>query len=151
PGLELCDVGDTVQKVLADLRQRTSEQVQTVLAIPDGAQVRMQERHLHLVLRSLLCNAYDAVQTAPRSPAQVSVSMRSEPEAVTLEVRDNGPGIAESIRGKLFEPFVTTKGAAGAGLDLGITKKVVALYGGQIQVHSDTSTGTVFSIQLPHL
>jgi histidine kinase len=151
PGLELCDVGGTVQKVLSDLRQRASEEVQTMLVIPDGAQVRMQQRHLELVLRSLLSNAYDAVHAAGRSPARVSVSLRSEAETLLLEVGDNGSGIAEAIRGRLFEPFVTTKGAAGAGLDLGITKKVVALYGGQIQVRSDANTGTVFSIQLPRL
>jgi signal transduction histidine kinase len=61
-------------------------------------------------------------------------------------VRDNGPGVDESLAPRVFEPFFTTK-EAGTGLGMAITHKVVDQHGGAIALHSDG--GAVFTITLP--
>ncbi len=67
---------------------------------------------------------------------------------VRLEVEDTGPGIAESLRPKLFNPFFSTKDK-GSGLGLAMTKKIVEELGGRIELHSQEGVGTRVALYLP--
>lgn len=69
-----------------------------------------------------------------------------------FSVADNGSGISPDARRRLGEPFFTTKGQAGTGLGLWVTRSILSRYGGNLQLRSSTSEsghGTVFSIFLP--
>jgi len=69
-----------------------------------------------------------------------------------FSLADNGPGISPDVRRRLGEPFFTTKGQAGTGLGLWVTRSILSRYGGNLQLRSSTSEnghGTVFSIFLP--
>jgi two-component system, NtrC family, nitrogen regulation sensor histidine kinase GlnL len=66
---------------------------------------------------------------------------------LVVSVGDNGPGIAEDIRGNLFDPFVTTKNG-GSGLGLALVAKIVQDHGGVVEFASD-SRGTTFNVLLP--
>jgi len=66
-----------------------------------------------------------------------------------ITVADNGPGIPEENLHELFEPFFSTKPTTGTGLGLGVVKRLVQLYGGQISVESEGGKGTTFSVALP--
>jgi signal transduction histidine kinase len=70
---------------------------------------------------------------------------------VTLRVTDNGPGIPDGIRAKIFQPFFTTKPAGqGTGLGLSLSYDIVMKgHGGDIQVESKENNGTLFTVQLP--
>ncbi len=63
-------------------------------------------------------------------------------------VADNGPGIPEADREKLFMPYYSTK-RRGSGLGLAIVRRIVAEHGGSIEVGSNPPTGTRFTIELP--
>lgn len=67
---------------------------------------------------------------------------------VRLVVSDNGPGIPESVRERLFEPFVSGR-QGGTGLGLAIVQRAVAAHRGVILVDSSPELGTTFSIYLP--
>jgi len=67
---------------------------------------------------------------------------------VSLEVSDNGIGIAPDIQVKIFEPKFTTKGS-GMGLGLGMVKSIVESYGGRIQLESELEKGSKFTVFLP--
>ncbi|MGK0262925.1 MAG: two-component system sensor kinase FixL [Planctomycetota bacterium] len=70
-------------------------------------------------------------------------------EGVEFTVSDNGPGIAASVRERIFEPFITTKRArGGTGLGLSICRSIIEGYGGTIRVDADDG-GSVFTIWLP--
>lgn len=70
-------------------------------------------------------------------------------EGVEFTVSDNGPGIAASVRDRIFEPFITTKRArGGTGLGLSISRSIIEGYGGTIRADSDDG-GSVFTIWLP--
>jgi len=68
-------------------------------------------------------------------------------QQLEITVSDNGPGIPDEIRKKLFEPFVTNK-PQGTGLGLAITKKIVTAHHGSINVDSFPG-GTIFHVLLP--
>jgi signal transduction histidine kinase len=80
---------------------------------------------------------------------RVLVSARREGEGVRIEVEDDGPGVATSMRGRIFDPYVTTK-ADGTGLGLAIVKKVVVEHGGEIEAdQSPRLGGARFTLHLP--
>ena len=80
---------------------------------------------------------------------RVIVSAHAEGEGVRIEVEDDGPGVATSMRGRIFDPYVTTK-ADGTGLGLAIVKKVVVEHGGEIEAdESPRLGGARFVLHLP--
>ena len=68
---------------------------------------------------------------------------------LVFECIDNGAGMTEDVRKKLFEMFFTTKGVNGSGLGLSVTNKIVQEHGGTIDVESEVGLGTTFRILLP--
>ncbi|MFL5800633.1 MAG: sensor histidine kinase [Roseiflexaceae bacterium] len=84
----------------------------------------------------------------------LGASSESEPaqgaQAVMIDIADNGPGLPQQVRERLFEPFVTTHPVGqGAGLGLATTYGIVAQHGGSMQVATEPGRGTTFRIVLP--
>ena len=104
------------------------------------------QAQLEQVLLNLLLNA----RKASRAGGWIAVRLRCEgTEAnIRLEVEDNGAGISEEIRKKIFQPFFTTR-TDGTGLGLAICLKNVQYHGGTIDVESEVGKGTKFIVTLP--
>jgi signal transduction histidine kinase len=104
------------------------------------------------VVLNLLTNARDAMLTTGGT-ATLTV-MEDEKQAI-LEVRDTGLGIPEEILGRIFDPFVTSKGAlggghlGGTGLGLAVSQSIIRAHGGELRVQSHPSAGSCFTILLP--
>ena len=81
-------------------------------------------------------------------PSKIYIRVGKADGDAFVEVKDNGPGIPEEVRDKLFEPFISTKGEGGLGLGLDISRKIVSNHGGQISFMLDEWRGTIFKIQL---
>jgi two-component system NtrC family sensor kinase len=110
------------------------------------------------VLLNLINNAFYAVrekqQTAPLDfKPQVTVHTCQVNRHIEIRVRDNGTGIAESVKAKIFQPFFTTKPTGeGTGLGLSLSYDIVTKgHGGSLTVESVEGEGTAFVIQLPTL
>lgn len=101
---------------------------------------------LRQVVHNLLQNALDAVGQS--DDAQVSLSTCSTPDKVLLVVQDNGPGIPEDLRKRVFEPYVTTK-AKGTGLGLAIVKKIVEEHHGKVRIRNVEPHGARIEVELP--
>ena len=99
------------------------------------------------VVTNLLGNATDAV--AGNASGRVTIELGpSGSDRVRLSVRDNGPGVAPSIRDRLFEPYATTK-PGGTGLGLAIAQRIVLEHGGEISYAGAPNGGAVFVVELP--
>ncbi len=98
------------------------------------------------VVTNLVQNAQQAL--VGRDNGRVSVRIAREQEKLVLSVSDNGPGIAPEMRGRLFEPYATTK-AEGTGLGLAIVERIVAEHGGEISVADSPGGGATFVVKLP--
>ncbi|HYC23698.1 MAG TPA: HAMP domain-containing sensor histidine kinase, partial [Candidatus Bathyarchaeia archaeon] len=96
---------------------------------------------------SNLCrNAIEALAEA-RPPRRLTVRCSNHGAQGTVEVRDNGPGIAPDDLPWLFEPFRTSKGS-GTGLGLSIARRIVEAHGGRVTVESRPGTETIFRVEL---
>ena len=85
---------------------------------------------------------------APYLPT-VTVSTKNLGDKVEISVKDNGNGIPEKIKDKIFQPFFTTKPTGqGTGLGLSLSYDIIKAHGGEIRVESKEGEGTEFIIQL---
>ena len=107
------------------------------------------------VLLNLINNAFQAVSDKSLSGKDnfkplVLVTTNYLENAVEIRVKDNGPGIPEGIREKIFQPFFTTKPTGeGTGLGLSLSYDIVKAHRGEITVASAEGEGTEFMINLP--
>jgi two-component system, NtrC family, sensor kinase len=127
--------------------QKTMSDVELALDVyPDLPEVALSCEHLVQVILNLVMNAADA------SSAGGKIHLRARPSdtGVRLEVEDDGPGVAENVRARLFEPFVTTKDVGkGTGLGLAVCRGLVEAAGGSISLDEAHSPGALFVIELP--
>lgn len=98
------------------------------------------------IVTNLVQNAQQAL--AGRDDGKVIVRLGREHDKLVLSVSDNGPGIAPEMRGRLFEPYATTK-AEGTGLGLAIVERIVVEHGGEITVGDAPGGGATFVVKLP--
>jgi two-component system sensor histidine kinase PilS (NtrC family) len=110
---------------------------------------------LHRVVANLVLNAVQAARGPIKVTVSVSVAQASEiphgtdlEHAIRLQVRDNGPGIPEEVRERLFQPFVSGR-SGGSGLGLAIVQRAVEAHRGLVLVDSGPGSGTTFTIFLP--
>jgi nitrogen fixation/metabolism regulation signal transduction histidine kinase len=101
---------------------------------------------LRQVLHNLIQNAIDAL--AGTEKPRIVVTSTLEDNGIGLSVRDNGAGIAETVIGRIFEPYVTTK-PKGTGLGMAIVKKIIDEHHGHILVENLKPHGAHVSILLP--
>ncbi|QJB57546.1 DUF3365 domain-containing protein [Pseudodesulfovibrio sp. zrk46] len=130
---------------------RVQAEKKGVEIIPDVAdslpQIIANEQSVEQIFANLLKNALDAVE-ARIGRIEVSASMGDEESVLLIKVADNGPGVAEGDRKKLFDPFFSTKEVGkGTGLGLAVVYGLVQEMGGSIDVEADD--GAVFLIRLP--
>jgi PAS domain S-box-containing protein len=115
----------------------------------DGeASVYAVKGQLHQVFINLITNACHAL---PGEDGEIVIGTHGdEDDHVRITVEDNGAGIPEEARERIFEPFFSTKGEGkGTGLGLSIVRNIVQQHGGSIRVRERDGGGTVFEIRLP--
>jgi len=98
------------------------------------------------VITNLVQNALQSV--SKKKTPQVGVQIISEPNQTIISIMDNGNGIPNNLKNKIFEPKFTTK-SAGMGLGLGIVKNIIKSHNGKITFVSTPQKGTTFTIVLP--
>ncbi|MDG1571351.1 ATP-binding protein [Robiginitalea sp. M366] len=109
---------------------------------------KMDRTQLIRVVTNLVKNAIQAVPEVPQP--RILVSVAAEGKWVKIMVADNGVGIADANRDKVFEPKFTTK-SSGMGLGLGMVRTIVETYSGSIDFTSQPGKGTVFTVRLPRI
>ena len=104
------------------------------------------------VLLNLINNAFQAVQGSTNiSKPKITVSTNYVGGHIVVKVQDNGPGMSEAIKAKIFQPFFTTKPSGeGTGLGLSLSYDIVTKgHGGTIDVESTEGEKTIFTVKLP--
>jgi len=115
---------------------------------PNLPKIQVVPQDIGRVLLNLINNAFQAVSEVDHP--KVIVETKHLDNVVQITVSDNGSGISESIKDKIFQPFFTTKPTGqGTGLGLSLSYDIVKAHGGNIEMESKEGIGTTFTILMP--
>jgi signal transduction histidine kinase len=124
-----------------------------VLACAIGAseQVSADPDQLHRILANLLRNAREAIehQEGRRARGRIAVTLSRTADASLVRVADNGPGVPERARERLFQPFAGSGRPDGAGLGLAIARELAQGHGGDLTLTETGPKGSTFELRLP--
>ncbi|HET7453289.1 MAG TPA: ATP-binding protein, partial [Thermoanaerobaculia bacterium] len=99
-------------------------------------------------LESVFGNLFENAVLATDRPVRVSCSARRADGKAVITVGDDGPGLPAEVRGRVFEPFVTSR-PGGTGIGLAVCRQIVQEHDGTIEVESREGGPTVFTVTLP--
>jgi len=139
----------TIEEACALARPSTKEHgtaLETRLD-PGAASAFIDRIQIQQVLLNLIRNAAEAMAESARREI-VFATARSSDGMIEVSVADTGPGLADEVRQKLFQPFVTTK-TNGMGVGLSICRGIVEAHGGRLWAEANPGGGTVFRFTLP--
>lgn len=110
--------------------------------------IRADRGQIRQVVLNLFTNAVEAGGGKVRVLCRTDLVQKGDATYARLRVEDDGPGIPQTVRETIFDPYVTTK-EHGTGLGLAIVERIIFDHNGQISVESVTGVGTSFVIDLP--
>ena len=139
---------EVVQKAVDIARPAKPKPVELTLSLNgEDNYILGNETQLSQLLLNLLINAFHATAEIA---GEVSVSTEIKDNRLLLKVTDNGYGMSEEVKKRMYEPFFTTKkGGEGTGLGLAIVAQIVEEHGGSIQVETAEGKGTTFYVEFP--
>jgi signal transduction histidine kinase len=140
------NVAETIHRASQAVRLHPRHHSRNIDVLCGSVSGWFDPRKLERALYNLLLNACEA---APAIGGVVEVTAAEIHGAMTISVTDNGPGIADSIRERLFHPFVSHGKENGTGLGLAVVQKIVQDHNGEIFVERTAQGRTVFRIVLP--
>jgi signal transduction histidine kinase len=108
-----------------------------------AAQIPVDAGKLHQVVQNLVRNAIEA---APKG-GQVGVAVELVERSLHIRVSDNGPGMTDDVRARIFEPFFSTK-EFGTGMGMSIVHSFVAMHDGRVEI-ATSPNGTTIDVALP--
>ncbi|RPJ03715.1 MAG: hypothetical protein EHM28_14765 [Spirochaetaceae bacterium] len=148
PVISAGSVNKVIQDILLLVENQANKKMAALESVLDEniPFIPFSPLHLEQALLNIIMNALDAV---PSETGTVRVTTRRECENIIIEISDNGPGISEIVRDRLFEAFVTSKPAGvGTGLGLNIARNVVESLKGSIDVNTGNG-GTTMTVRIP--
>lgn len=146
-------VSDLIDEVSRLCRRSLTKGVSLATDVKSHACISAAAGSIQQVLSNVINNARDALSAVQHQGSCIEVHCRDvslfDEDWVEIVVSDNGPGVPEELRSKIFEPFVTTKNGKGTGLGLASSLAIVEQHGGQLACRPRESGGTEFLILLP--
>lgn len=143
--IELVDLHQVIG-ILVDLYSSNPKVDIDWKKIPGSVVMKADKTHMNRVFTNLLSNAVDACQLQETCKIRINESQLDG--KITISVNDNGEGIPEAMRSKIFIPNFTTK-TSGTGLGLAMTKSIIEQAQGEIWFETEVGKGTTFFVRLP--
>ena len=136
---------------VVELYQGGQREIRWIMDL-DGSLPKMKadDGRIRQLLHNLIKNASEAMIEVDE-PAVMFTTQRlreNDFDMIEIKIIDNGPGLPESMKGELFEPYVTNK-PKGSGLGLAVVKKIVEEHGGVIQAENNEKGGACFTLHFP--
>jgi signal transduction histidine kinase len=116
---------------------------------PEIPEINCFPGQLNQVFMNIISNAIQAFRE-DQQDCQITIGTKQSPDKITISIKDNGSGMNEETKNRLFEPFYTTKPVGvGTGLGLSISYGIIEKHHGNISLKSELGEGTEFIIELP--
>jgi signal transduction histidine kinase len=122
-------------------------QVQISVEAPVPVYAWIDSKKLSRALYNLILNASQSARSGNRAPTVV-VSLSEDSDKIKISIRDSGPGVADSIRETLFQPFVSAGKENGTGLGLTLAQHIAQEHGGEVRLEKSVPGETIFTILL---
>ncbi|MBS5050204.1 MAG: histidine kinase [Desulfovibrionaceae bacterium] len=146
------DLGEFLGTVVGTVSDKAAAAgIAVELENKDAGIISADASTLSSALVNLLENAVDACRADSKPEHKVRVVAAGRPDTVDIRVEDNGIGMSEEARAKLFTLFFSSKGKGGTGIGLYVARQIVMQHGGRIEVESIQGAGSVFTVVLPRL
>ena len=148
PEFSAVDINSLVEEVLLLLNYALSKKgIKIEKELSPDLPLLMVDRHkMQQVLTNILLNAVQAIE----GKGQISIGTMQDGGWCYIDITDTGKGIPANIIPRIFDPFVTTKDVGkGTGLGLSVSKGIVEMHDGRIDVRSEVNKGSKFTIKLP--
>ena len=139
-------------RAVVDLYREAAAQQGVELVLEAGEEVAeapLDANGMETCLTNLVSNGIDAAMMREQPGGKVVVRTREDGSDLVFEVTDNGCGMDQEVKERIFTTFFTTKGGKGTGLGLLTTRKIIQEHGGRIEVESAADAGSTFRIRLP--
>ncbi|HCY18314.1 MAG TPA: hypothetical protein DHU69_00800 [Deltaproteobacteria bacterium] len=149
PEFAAVDINNLVDEVLFLLNYTFSKNgIKVEKILGQNLPMLMLDKHkMQQVFTNILLNAVHAIGD---KKGQISIKTSHENGWCQIDITDTGTGISDNILPKIFDPFFTTKDVGeGTGLGLSVSKGIIEVHDGKIDVQSELGKGTTFSIRLP--
>jgi signal transduction histidine kinase len=156
--LEFSRTRESLRPTYGDVRSAVERAVQGVKAHPEFQRIRIRIsaegstegwfdfKKLERALLNLLLNACEVV---PAESGKIEIELRRKGENLEIRIADNGLGIADAVRDRLFEPFVSHGKENGTGMGLTVVQKILQDHGGDVGVEQTSASGTTFRVSVP--
>src|SRR6202163_4846361 len=156
--LEFSRTRESLHPSYGAIRSALDRAVQGVKAHPEFQRIRIRIsgegstegwfdfKKLERAFLNLLLNACEVV---PAESGKIDIQLRRKGQSLEIRIEDNGPGIAEAVRDRLFEPFVSHGKENGTGMGLTVVQKILQDHGGDVTVDRTSALGTTFRINIP--
>jgi two-component system sensor histidine kinase/response regulator len=148
-GDDTVDVAEVLRLALRIVRRDLEARAELRLEAAPVPRATGSSTKVGQVVLNLLVNAIQALAGRPRGEALITARLWCAGHVVSLEVSDNGPGIAAEDLPRVFDPFFTTKANGGTGLGLAISRRIAEETGGRLEASSGGASGARFVLTLP--
>lgn len=152
--LKKADINEGIDSTLILLNSSMGGKITVEKDYAEQAVIECYPGKLNQVFMNLLTNAIQAIQSDPSDTGKglLTIKTRHTEDGLEIRIRDNGPGMTEEVKNRIFEPFYTTKRVGqGTGLGLSIVYSIIESHRGTIRVESEPGQGAEFIIHLPKI
>lgn len=144
PVLDKIDISQIIRNATELFRQGNKVNIQ--LNIPENCYIKGDKEQLLRVFNNLIKNSTQAISAIDNGI--ITISANKNATFIKIAISDNGNGISEDQKPKIFTPYFTTK-SKGSGIGLSMVKQTIVNHGGVIYFESSQGVGTTFFIELP--
>lgn len=142
---ELKDLFEQISLLMKEEFSKTKATLEIQLK-PENITITADEKLISQVMINIFRNSIQAFEAKENNQIHIN-AMRIENDQTLIEINDNGKGISEDVMEKIFIPFFTTR-EDGSGIGLSLSRQIMILHGGSINIKSNTTTGTSVELKL---
>jgi len=143
--LDLSKLAESVATAAIPTWQESGKQIELITEFEPDCTVNGDEAELREALTNILFNAVQAI----KEHGTIKVATKCNGNEVLLTVADNGIGMNDEIKKRVFDPFFTTRGSAGTGLGMSMVAAIAMRPEGKVAIESEEGKGTVVVLRLP--
>lgn len=147
---DLFDLNQGIESSLKIAQNHLKEGIEVKKVFGDLPEIECSPSQVNQIFLNIITNAAQAIDSTGRTDGRIFIHTKTEDEGVSVRILDNGCGMSEETRKRVFEPFYTTKPVGqGTGLGMSIIFRIIEDHGGRIEVKSVEGKGSEFKLWLP--